>query len=111
MRALTALAKTINELPVKEFRVSFTVYCASKPCKDKNAKTNELDSHPSWTRVPPTTTRTHHSGLHLLCIYCRGAPSAAHPQLALPPARHPLPARPHPPTHTLPTPYPHPTLP
>ena len=58
MRALTALAKTINELPVKEFRVSFTVYCASKPCKDKNAKTNELDSHPS-TRVP----------LHALCTH------------------------------------------
>ena len=44
-----------------------------------------------------TTTRS-------LFIYCRRAHSAAHLQLALPPARRPLPARPHPPARTLLTP-------
>ena len=76
--------------------------------------TNELDSHVS----PPAPRRHAYTpyfttkASHTLCthsffiIYYRGAPSAAHLQLALPPARCPLPVRPHPPARILPTPYP-----
>ena len=43
--------------------------------------TNELDSHPP----PPVDTRTRRTLPRKLHRHCRGVPSAAHPQLALPP--------------------------